>query len=235
MLELGPGDNLGLAMRFLAAGVREVVALDKFAIRRNPESERAIYDRLADRHGAVDRERIRVITGMGIEEAGGELEPGSFDLIVSVAVLEHLYDSDAAFAAMDRLLAPGGVMLHQVDFRDHNMFTAGGRHPLEFLTVRDRLWRRMTVDSGGPNRRLVDYYRAKVAELGYDAKLIVNQLLGVEGAVPGTDALREAVPVGTEQRDLIAAIRPRLQPRFRSLPEEDLAASGLLLVARKTN
>jgi SAM-dependent methyltransferase len=226
VLELGPGDNLGLALRFLAAGAREVVALDKFAIRRDPETERAIHDRLRERHGGIDPEAVRVIKGVGIEDAPGELEPASFDLIVSVAVLEHVYDSDAAFAAMDSLLRPGGLMVHQVDFRDHNMFTAGGRHPLEFLTVGDRLWRRMTVDSGGPNRRLLDYYRRKVDELGYDAELIVNQLLGVEGAV-------QEAEVGPLQRQLIDSIRPRLQPRFRSLPDEDLAAAGLFLVARK--
>jgi SAM-dependent methyltransferase len=226
VLELGPGDNIGLALRFLAAGAREVIALDKFAIRRDPENERAIYDGLRERHGGIDLDAVRVIKGVGIEEAPGELEPESFDLIVSVAVLEHVYDSDAAFAAMDTLLRPGGRMLHQVDFRDHNMFTAGGRHPLEFLTVGDRLWRRMTVDSGGPNRRLLDYYRGKVEELGYESKLIVNQLLGVDGAV------RDA-QLGPLQRELIDSIRPRLLPRFRSLPDEDLAAAGLFLVARK--
>jgi hypothetical protein len=84
----------------------------------------------------------------------------------------------------------------------------------------------MTVDSGGPNRRLLDYYRDKVAELGYEAKLIVNLLLGVEGPV-------EEAEVGPLQRQLIEEIRPRLQPRFRALSDEDLAAAGVFLVARK--
>jgi hypothetical protein len=31
VLELGPGDNFGVALRFIAAGAKRVVALDKFA------------------------------------------------------------------------------------------------------------------------------------------------------------------------------------------------------------
>lgn len=250
LLELGPGDNLGLALRFLAAGARQVVTLDKFAVRRDRDAERAIYRELVDRldprerercagvlrdNGKVafDPERLSARAGIAIEDADRTLEPGSFDLILSVAVLEHLYDSDSAFAAMDRLLRPGGLMLHQIDFRDHNMFTAGGRHPLEFLTVNDRLWRWMTLHSGGPNRRLLPYYRDRMREQGYDAKLLVNQMLGVEGDIPCHDVLRAPLAVGERQRELIGSIRPRLLPRFRDLPDEDLAAAGLFLVARK--
>jgi 2-polyprenyl-3-methyl-5-hydroxy-6-metoxy-1,4-benzoquinol methylase len=44
-----------------------------------------------------------------------ELDPdthGRFDLIYSVNVLEHLMELDAAVAAMSRVLAPGGAMVH---------------------------------------------------------------------------------------------------------------------------
>lgn len=44
-----------------------------------------------------------------------ELDPvqdGRFDIIFSVHVLEHLHDLPGAFDAMDRLLAPGGHMIH---------------------------------------------------------------------------------------------------------------------------
>src|SRR4051794_33313215 len=46
VLELGPGDNLGVALRFLAAGAERVVCLDRFAIRRDPDFERRVYERL---------------------------------------------------------------------------------------------------------------------------------------------------------------------------------------------
>jgi SAM-dependent methyltransferase len=158
VLELGPGDNLGLALRFLAAGARQVVTLDKFAVLRDPGVEQEIYRSLLARlspkeqarcgsavcfgeRTSFDDERLRPVSGVGVEEALTILEPESFDLIVSVAVLEHVYNPDASFAAMDRLLKPGGRMLHQVDFRDHEMFSGAGHHPLTFLTVPQRIWR----------------------------------------------------------------------------------------------
>lgn len=250
ILELGPGDNLGLALRFVAAGATQVVTLDKFELKRDPELEQEIYRVLLDRLPAEERasgeaavrfgerttfdeERLHPVTGIGVEEAVSILEPESFDLIVSVAVLEHVYDPDASFAAMDRLLKPGGALLHQVDFRDHKMFSGGGHHPLTFLTVPRRTWRAMTYNWGGPNRKLIDYYEAKVSELGYEGRFLVEQVLGVEGDVPARDALAEGVDVSPEQRELIAEIRPRLQPEFRALSDQELTAAGVFMVARK--
>lgn len=221
VLELGPGDNLGLALRFVAAGAEQVVTLDRFAVPRDRELERRIYDELLARlpepqrgrgDAAFANGRIRSLSGVGVEDAPRELEPESFDLIVSVAVLEHVQDTDASFAAMDALLKPGGLMLHQVDLRDHGMFSSGGQHPLTFLTIPDALWRAMTARWGGPNRRLIDYYRGKLEELGYRGDLVVDERHGPE---------------------LVEEIRPRLRPPFRDLPGEDLAPMGLFMVARK--
>lgn len=251
ILELGPGDNFGLALRLLGAGASQVIALDRFAIRRDPEVETAIYNSLLERlepperarceaavdlSGSVprfDAARLEVIQGVGVEEAPERLGERAFDAIFSIAVLEHVTDLDAAFEAMDRLLRPGGYLLHQVDFRDHRMFTAGGGHPLEFLTVSHRVWRWMTADSGGPNRRLVDYYRSRLDQLGYESRLLVDMALGVDGDVEPRDALRESLPVTDAQRELIAAIRPRLQSPYRGLPDGDLAAAGAFIAARK--
>src|SRR5437879_4646188 len=43
ILELGFGDNLGVALRFLAAGAARVVCLDKFYSRRDPDHQKEIY------------------------------------------------------------------------------------------------------------------------------------------------------------------------------------------------
>ncbi|UWQ23099.1 bifunctional 2-polyprenyl-6-hydroxyphenol methylase/3-demethylubiquinol 3-O-methyltransferase UbiG [Jannaschia sp. W003] len=42
------------------------------------------------------------------EDAAGVLEPGSFDLIVSLETMEHVEDLDRYFAALEALRAPGG-------------------------------------------------------------------------------------------------------------------------------
>src|SRR5262245_32705805 len=41
ILELGPGDNLGVALKFLAAGAASVVCLDRFYSKRNVDHELA--------------------------------------------------------------------------------------------------------------------------------------------------------------------------------------------------
>lgn len=251
-LELGPGDNYGVALRFLASGVQRVVCVDRFDSVRDPLQQRKIYDALLDRLGEGERiraekaieigdeirfdvERLRAIEGLGIEEAGSVLDRASFDLIVSRAVLEHLEDPDAAFAAMDRLLAPGGLMLHKVDFRDHGMFTGGGLHPLTFLTVRERPYGWMTRQSGRPNRRLVDWYRAKLDELAYDWRILVTHVLGDDqDLVPHQEDYRLDPNDDRPTLELIESIRPRLSAAFRDLSDDDLAVTGVFIVARKT-
>ena len=245
VLELGPGDNFGVALRFLAAGVDRVVATDKFASVRDPGKQRRIYEATLGRLDPAERtraeaaieldglsfdpERLRVLEGVAVEEASGALSGERFDLIVSRAVLEHLYDLDAAFAAMDGLLRPGGTMLHKVDFRDHGMFTDGGMHPLTFLTVPDRLYSLMSRNSGRPNRRLADYYRAKLGELGYEYTLLATKPIDGEEIVPHATELE----VGPQTKSLVEEIRPGLAPRYRGLSDEDLATAGIFLIARK--
>jgi hypothetical protein len=46
ILEVGPGDNFGVALKFLAAGAAKVVALDKFYSERNVEQQTRIYREL---------------------------------------------------------------------------------------------------------------------------------------------------------------------------------------------
>jgi len=251
ILELGPGDNHGVALGFVAYGAERVVSVDRFAsIRDNPQ-QRRIYQALLDRLDSdtrttvsraielgdeirFDEQRLRPIEGLAIEDASQILEPGGFDLIVSRAVLEHLEDSDAAFAAMDRLLAPGGTMLHKVDFRDHGMFTGGGLHPLTFLTIPERPYGWMTHHSGRPNRRLADWYRSKLRQLGYETRLLVTHIVGVaEEIVPHTDGYRLDRKRDRRTLELIAAIRPALRAKFKRLSDEDLATSGVFLIAHK--
>lgn len=251
VLELGPGDNFGIALRFLAAGASEVVCLDRFIAWRDADRERALYsallaslqdaERKALEHivlsdGTLDMNgRLRTVHGVGIEESQAVLEPDSFNLIVSGAVLEHLNASDAAFSAMDRVLAPSGRMVHTVDLSDHGMFGPPGG-TLTFLTVSERVYRRMTRNSGGPNRRLVDYYRAKMAELGYDFDLLITRVLA-EGGWSWLPMAKTTLEAGTDYGPVALAevrrVRERLRPPFQSMSDEELVVVGIVLLARK--
>ncbi len=253
VLELGPGEDLCVALRFLAAGAARVSCIDRFSFQIDPAWERDVYrlllgdvgkdgrDRLADIVSPdgelrADGERLEVVRGAGIEDGAERLRDRSFDLIVSVAVLEHVYDLAAALRAMNALLAPGGLMVHQVDLRDHGMFTGGGRHPLEFLTIDERLYRLMTSHTGAPNRERICAYRELLADLGHEVSIEVTN---VGGARENLAPYRERIAVGAEvDRALAASIermRGRLAPRFAPLPVEELAATGIVVRSSKAS
>ena len=209
VLEIGPGDCLGVARLFAQAGAARVIALDKFRYDYETERNREVY-RLLGVAGAVPA--VETVFGAGIEEA--RLEPASFDLIVSNAVLEECPHPDRAFANMDRALRRGGRMLHQIDLSDYGIFTRYGFSPLEFLTVPEPLYRRMTRSCGGPNRRWVNFYRDKMSQLGYAATIRVTHRY-------------ELPPAAVE------AIRPRLLAAYRELAAEDLLIWWIFLAARR--
>jgi len=252
VLEIGPGDNLGVALRFYAAGAGRVVCLDKFFARRDaaqqsaiyralretlPASERERYDRaisFADGRAVIDAACVQYIYGVALERACEVLAPQSFDVIVSRAVLWEIYDPDPALRALDELLRPGGIMIHKIACLDW-MFTQNGYHPLEFLTIPEAMYRWIARDSGKSNRRTIAHYRDAMRRLGYDAQFHITRTVGMQGAEfpPGVTSLQNGVHYGEESIELIRSIRPRLQPVFRGLPDEDLLVEDMFLVARR--
>ena len=247
ILELGPGDNLGVALKFLTAGAAKVVCLDRFYSKRNAEHERQIYQALGESLGADERnrfdeavslsdtvqfnpEKLQSVYGASLEEFAAKLAYEKFDLIISCAVLEEIYDPDPVFAAMDKLLAAGGKLVHVIDLGDYGMFRNQGMHPLTFLTISERVYKRMASDSGLPNRKRLGYYVEKMKELGYESKFFVTSVLP-EGRL---EPAAEYAP-GRFKHDsnLVADIRPKLANDFRMLDDEELLIDGVLLVARK--
>jgi hypothetical protein len=134
---------------------------------------------------------------------------------------------------MDRLLAPGGYMAHKIDFSDENMFSSRGMHPLTFLTIPEGIYRLMAKDSGKPNRRLINDYRELMRKRGYEAKLFVSSIVGVGPLTPHKEKIERGVDYGNKTVSLIEEIRSQLALPYRKLAEEELAAAGVFLVARK--
>src|SRR6185295_6633367 len=103
ILELGPGDNLGVALKFLAAGAASVVCLDRFYSKRNSAHEREIYKALRETLSAeekvrfdaavkltedvkFDPKKLQTIYGDTVETFAAKLEAEKFDFILSCAV-----------------------------------------------------------------------------------------------------------------------------------------------------
>ncbi len=253
ILVVGPGDNLGVGLLFLAHGASQVTCLDRYEPFRDPSHLDLVYSALRETLSADERKRfdlalrslpgagsghhgefLQYVTGVGVEDCSERFPPAFFDLIFSRAVLEHLYDPDRAFASMDRILAPGGRMAHKIDLRDHEMFSAGGNNPLTFLTFPRWLWDRMTLHSGKPNRRLFPYYDGKMRELGYETVLFITHVFGREGDLtPHPPALRRRTDYDDSEILAVRRIRTRLAREYRAYTDEELLISGIFLSARK--
>lgn len=159
------------------------------------------------------------------------LEPATFDAIVSFEVLEHLADPPAAFAAMARLLKPGGIAAH-----DYNpFFSVNGGHSLVTL---DAPWGHARFDDADVERyvreirpnevaQALEFYRTSLnrmtlADLG---RAIADAGLELVTVVPWVD--RRLVPMLTP--DILADVR-RLHP---TAGPTDLLATFVSVVARR--
>jgi SAM-dependent methyltransferase len=132
------------------------------------------------------------------------IESGSVDFIFSQAVLEHVVDLPAVYAAMRRWLKPDGIMSHQIDYRCHGKADEWNGH----WSYSDLAWRLVV---GRRPYLLNRLWHAEQMRLLRDAgfKLLSET--------------RESDPVGIRRR--------QLAPPFRAMSDQDLATCGAFILA----
>jgi SAM-dependent methyltransferase len=254
VLEVGHGDNVGVALLFLAAGAGSTVCLDRFYGPRDEAQQRRIYlevrarlrtdeerrrfDDCIDLSESVKPNpgRLRELYGVGVEGSGELLGGEPFDLAVSNAVIQAIYDPAPTFEALDRVLKPGGLSMHKIDLSDYGVFSGAGMNPLTHLTISELVYRLMAAGESLTNRKTVDYYRDLMRRMGYDAKFYVTDVIGRERR-GDMGARREQPLAGVDYTEetlaLVREIRPRLIEQYRNLPDADLLVAGTFMVARK--
>jgi SAM-dependent methyltransferase len=134
------------------------------------------------------------------------LDDASADVIVSNSVLEHVSDPAALFRQCARVLAPGGFMLHRVDYRDHFF-----KYPFHFLTFSREFWDNVLNPGDLPRLRLDDHL-ALLTRAGFAVSVVE----------------RETAPAQ------LAAVAPFLAPEFASRHRDMLATTIAALYCRKT-
>jgi SAM-dependent methyltransferase len=215
VLELGPGGDFGPALLLASHGARVSVAdryLAEWRADWHPRLYRLLRERAAGAHptGALDAvladgrcEGVLALHRRGIERlpARGGIEPGSQDLVLSNAVLEHVHDIGRAARALAEVTAPGGTGLHQVDFRDHR----DSSRPLEYLTLdplRFAALMRWSRGGCGNRRRRVEFAAAFEAA-GF----------GIEHFEPNLHA----------DEAYLEDVLGRCRPRYRRFPRAELS------------
>ena len=250
VIELGPGFTMTIPLLFAADGASYAVGVDKFVpfltssyyqhyyaqMRESlPAEKRERFDAALNQNPlTLNEARVRQVYKKELQDIVPELGPGTYDLIVSNAVMEEIYEPTPSFEAQVRLLRPGGVMVHNIDLRDYGMFTDRGFHPLEYLTVSDWVYQRMVEASGQQSRRLAGYYRQAATRLGLEPEIYITRVLNHPDPLPEpVRELRPGIDYTADDLRQLNVIRPRLQPQFRNLPDSELLAQSIIFVARK--
>ena len=237
--EIGPGDNFGVALLLLTHGAEEVDAIDRFYSRRDHGAQWKIYSKLCSEEGVenpflgdpgeITLHGLGYYPGVAAEEFFSSRKE-YYDVILSRAVLEHLFDPIGALRDMAESLKPGGSLIHRIDLRDHGMFP--NHHPLTCLTINEIIYRRMTSKSGRPNRVLLHRYREWLEKSNLDGEIWITRLAGIKNEFK--PVCWDDIPIRSRNKAMTAVqqVRPRLARSLRNVSDEDLAVTGIVLTAK---
>jgi SAM-dependent methyltransferase len=199
VLEVGIGATNSSCYELAARGAITAFAFEPF-VPLDPARDSALLAECARRHALPAdtlTTRVRRLDSLAA------VADGSIDLILSNSVLEHVADMEALARDLRRILAPGGAMLHLVDYRDHFF-----RYPYHHLLWSEDLWQRHLNPGDLPRWRISDHVEA-------------FQRAGLR-----IEVLR-ASPLVEE----FARVRDRIHPHFARYDEAAVAtAFGILFV-----
>ena len=147
---------------------------------------------------------------------------GTFDLVYSVAALEHVPEPEATVKEIERVLAPGGLAVHEIDLKHH-----GSDDPLRFLELEDEEWRRRATRYGDVSLRTI-------LDGGFSGEIFCNRLRRGDWK-----RLFEGVGLAVEEVESVIVLdASKVQPErftapFRNLPVEELSVLAIRVVGRK--
>ena len=198
--ELGCGATDSTGYEWLGRLGGEWIGVEPFAGRDSALSG-ALRRQAQARHPGADLSRARRVRDLK------DLADSSAEVIVSNSVLEHVADVDALFSQCRRVLAPGGVMLHQVDYRDHFF-----KYPFHFLKFSRRTWNAWLNPGDLPRLRLDDHLAA-LDRAGFEAWTLscVLDPVGLAEVLPGLSREfreKDLEVLSVTQARIAARVRP---------------------------
>lgn len=218
VLELGPGDGAATGVLAAAHGARAILVDQGRFIRDDVKPYALLGEALRTRGhdvpelstcGTSDNVLARcdaTYLANGLASLRG-LGAGTVDVVFSQAVLEHVrrHEFLDTMRELRRVLKPGSLASHQVDFRDH----LGGQ--LNNLRFGNKVW-----------------------ESGFFAKsgFYTNRIRFSEMLQLCRQGGFEVVSVRVKQWETVPTPRAKISPEFRSLSDEDLRTWSADLLLR---
>ncbi len=231
VLEIGPGINFGLSLILACLGA-EVMVVDRFLIPWDPDYHPKFYallrDRVKGRWPCLDLTPLDMVISQGgyspeclslyssSSEELSAIPDQNVDIVLSCAVLEHLYDLKSAFTHLARITKPQGLGLHQVDFRDHRDFS----RPLDFLLLSDKKFSRVFQEKHGEcgNRVRPQEMRQLMELAGFRVK----------------ECLSNAFVEEKYLTEFLGRLRKARKSAYRHYPAEDLRClSGFFILVKE--
>lgn len=230
IVEIGPGDHIPVALLCLGAGAERYISCDRFAGDIGGSAARQLYGQLmaiirkftpayherlvamgidGERFPESAGERVATLAGP-IESISGKLA-GTADIVFSYNVVEHIYDIRQFAINTWKMLKPGGIALHKVDYGPHDVWI-NRDNSLEWLTVPDTIWQMMGSNRGTPNRLRHVEVVGMLDNAGFEVHPEVSEEFS--------------------SADL-HSIRAELAPRFRQMPDSALLVKTAVLLCRK--
>lgn len=179
VLELGSGDDLGVALYLLAKGAASYTAVDAFplALQAPAEIYEAIFERLACEGSTRPIEELRLALRSAMVEddtsrairysvrsdfdVSRAVGRGTIDLVFSQAAFEHFDDIDATIRQVTRVCRPGAVLVAGIDLKTHSRWLRD-KDPLNIYRHGGGVYR-MLGFRGMPNRVTTSEY-ARILE-----------------------------------------------------------------------
>ena len=187
-------------------------SLDKLEI---DDTQRALaHKKISSIQGVADYEELYRLLGFEyvLDPDGklGSVQKGSFDLVVSAGVLEHIYAKDAPVFVngIGGLLKPGGLSVQSINIRDHLYLYDRTASPKQYLQYSNRTWNRYFEN-------IVQY---------------INRIQRSEWLRLFKEAGLELVEEQVEQEDLSGL---KIAHDYHGYEKADLSCGGLQLVHRK--
>ena len=164
-------------------------------------------ERIARLRAAV-AERARPVVRYEPSWRAAGFAPASVDMVFSTVTMEHVDNLERAYDFMSRVLKPGGVTSHTIDFHSHGLTEEWNGH----WSYRESAWKW---------RRGRNLYLINRAPLSRHLALLRDSRLELRRVARFAERRRRSIP------------RKALAPRFRAMPEDDFTTASAFLAAVK--
>lgn len=181
LLEIGPGQDFGLALILADFGLNEIVLIDPYLIewreKYHPLYYEALLQEVQEKYPSIEFSSLKEVIrnqshnafklrcyNSGIEKTY-EIEDSTIDISISNACFEHFVYPELAVKELARITKKGGIGFHQIDLRDHRNY----EKPLDFLTFPDKLFFKIMkmTDARCGNRLRYNEYNEIFEEAGF--------------------------------------------------------------------